>query len=146
LTGVRHLREDAVALYIIHEYDSLGRLRRVSDHSTGAGPTTEEYDYDLAGCKKKTQYLDIASQRPDTRYSFAVEGADTHYSAPGTAKLITIYNERDQPLELLFHDASDYLLSRVAFAYDAGGHLIEESQTRHQRHLPVSFEMFRRTN
>lgn len=131
LTTIRHIRENALAVNVIHEYDDQGRLRRVSEHSPpGPGRTTEEYDYDLAGRKKKTQYMDIANQRPDTHYSYGVEGSDAHYSAPGTAKLITIYNERDQPLELLFYEASDRFLSRVAFAYDADGHLIEESQTR----------------
>ena len=80
------------------------------------------------GRKKKTKYVDIASQRPDTNYSWGVEGTDTLYSAPGTVKLTTFYNDRDQPLELRFYDAADQVLNRIAFTYDADGNLIEEVQ------------------
>jgi hypothetical protein len=127
LTAVRHIREDSVTV-CSKEYDRQGRLSRIVDHSAGAGRTTEKYDYDDAGRKKRTQYVDVANQRPDTLWG--VQGTDTCYSAPGTAKLTTLYNEQDQPVELLFHDASDQLISRVVFTYNAGGNLIEELQTR----------------
>jgi YD repeat-containing protein len=127
LTVVRHIREDSVTVYT-NEYDRQGRLCRIVDHSACAGRTTEKYDYDDAGRKKKTQYVDVANQRLDTLCG--VQGTDTCYSAPGTAKLTTLYNDRDQPVELLFHGASDQLVSRVVFTYDAGGNLIEELQTR----------------
>jgi hypothetical protein len=129
LTAVRQIREDS-ATVCTNEYDGRGRLCRIIDHSAGAGRTMEKYDYDEAGSKKKTQYVDLANQRPDTLHAWGVQGTDTCYSAPDTAKLTTLYNERDQPVELLFHDASDQLVSRVVFTYDAGGNLIEELQTR----------------
>lgn len=72
----------------------------------------------------------MASQRPNTTYSWGVEGTDSSYSAPGAAKLITLHNNRDQPAELLFHDGEDRLLSRVEFLYDQDGNLVEEAQTK----------------
>ena len=39
----------------------------------------ESYEYDAAGRKKKTFYVDLAAQRPDTQYSWGVEGTDSSY-------------------------------------------------------------------
>ena len=121
---------DEGLLICTSEYDKEGRLERVISHAADADRITEEYEYDAAGRKKKTHYVDIASQRTDTDYSWGVEGSDNFYSAPGTAKLVTLHNDRDQPVELLFYDSSDKLLNRVALTYDANGNLIEELQTQ----------------
>ena len=126
---VRHIREDGL-IVCTSEYDKHGRLQRVISHAADADRTTEEYEYDAAGLKKKTQYVDIAGQVPDTGHAWCIEGSDNAYSAPGTAKLVTVHNDRDKPVELLFYDISDKLLNRVAFTYDADGNLIEELQTR----------------
>lgn len=127
LSAVRLIREDGVVLST-SEYDNEGGLLRIISHDVDSDRTTEEYEYDAIGRKTKTKYVDIASQRPDTNYSWGVEGTDTLYSAPGTAKLTTHYNDRDQPIELRFHDASDKVLNLVTFTYDTGGNLIEEVQ------------------
>jgi hypothetical protein len=129
LTTLRHIQETSVTEYR-HEYDDQNQLRRVSDCSGDVNCTTEDYTYDAAGRKTKTQYLDVPNQRPDALYSYGVEGSDAHYSAPGAAKLITLYDERDLPVEILFQDAVGHLLNRVAFTYDADRHLIEELQNR----------------
>jgi hypothetical protein len=129
LTAVRHVGEDSITVRT-DEYDGQGRLSRIVDHSAGAGRVRERYEYDDACLRKKTQYVNVAAQPPDMRHVWHVEGSDNSYSAPGTAKLTTLYNQRDQPVELLFHNASDQVVSRVIFTYDAGGNLIEELQTR----------------
>jgi hypothetical protein len=49
----------------------------------------------------------------------------------------TLYNARDQPTELLFHDSAGRPLSRVEFLYDEAGNLLEESQTRSADMLPA---------
>jgi YD repeat-containing protein len=58
------------------------------------------------------------------------------YSARGAAALITVYNQRELPAELLFHDAQGRLLSRVVFHYDPAGHLVEEALTKMEDALP----------
>jgi hypothetical protein len=102
----------------------------------GADRIAESYEYDAAGHKTKTFYVDSAAQRPDTQYTWGVEGTDSSYSAPGAATLTTVYNEREQPTDLRFYDATGRLLSRVAFGYDRDGNLVEEAQTNTAETLP----------
>jgi YD repeat-containing protein len=128
LVAVRQTREDGVAV-CTSEYDKEGRLLRVISRDVDSDRTTEEYEYDHQGRKKKTQYVDIRTQQPDTNCFYGVEGTDTFYSASGTAELTTLYNDRDQPVELRFYDAADKVLNRIAFTYDGDGNLIEELQT-----------------
>jgi hypothetical protein len=113
----------------LFEYDTSGRLLRVIVRPTDRGDRlAESYEYDGAGRKKKTFFVDLAAQRPDTQYSWGVEGTDSYYSAPGAATLTTLYNEHEQPIDLMFRDEEGRLLSRVEFGYE-GGHLVEEAQT-----------------
>jgi hypothetical protein len=121
----------------VYEYDAVGRLVRVIVRSANGGDrTAESYEYDTDGRKKKTLYVDVAHQRPNTQYAWGAEGTDSCYSAPATATLTTLYNEREQPTHLLFYDATDRLLSRVEFSYDANANLIQEAQTNTVDTLP----------
>jgi hypothetical protein len=121
----------------IYEYDTSGRLARlIARDKEGGERVAETYAYDLAGRKKKTLYVDLATPRPDTHTLWGVEGSDSCYSAPGAATLTTVYDEREHPTELLFHDVQGRLLSRVEFRYDEGGHLVEEAQWRAGETLP----------
>jgi YD repeat-containing protein len=120
-----------------YEYDAAGRLvRLVARAQDGHDRIAETYEYDATGRKRKTLYVDLAAQRPDTHYSWGVEGTDCSYSAPGAATLTTSHNTRDQPTELLFHDTGGRPLSRVEFVYDEAGHLLEEAQTMEAEMLP----------
>jgi len=120
-----------------YEYDSAGRLVRVIARPKGGGDRiAESYEYDAAGRRKKTLYVDLAAQRPDTRYVWGVEATDSSYSAPGATTLTTLYNEREQPTDLLFYDGAARLLSRVEFGYDREGNLVEEVQTPVAETLP----------
>ena len=127
-----------------YEYDAAGRLVRVIVRSKDDDRTAESYEYDVAGRKKKTLHVDVAAQRPDTQYAWGVEGTDSCYSAPGATALTTLYDEREQPADLLFYDGVGRLLSRVEFSYDRDGNLIEEAQTRAAETLPP--EMFTSLN
>src|SRR5436309_10000903 len=103
----------------IYEYDAVGRLVRViARFANGDDRKVEPYEYDPDGLKRKTIYVHVHSQNPDTQYAWDVEGTDTYYSAPGAATLKALYNECEQPTHLLFYDATDRLLSRVEFSYD----------------------------
>jgi len=114
----------------LHEYDQLGRLmRHLSRDPSGGERIIESYSYDAAGRKTKTHFVDTASQRPNTNYSWAVEGSKAFYSAPNAAKLATAYDPAGRPNEFLFHDATGALTSRVDFHYDESGNLTEEAQT-----------------
>jgi YD repeat-containing protein len=120
-----------------HEYDAMRRLvRLVVSASDGSDRLAESYEYDQQGRKKTTVYVDPAVQRPDTAYFWSVEGTDAIYSAPGAATVATLHDARGQPIELLFRDVAGQALSRVEFAYDEGGHLLEEAQTRMADVLP----------
>ena len=121
----------------IYEYDTAGRLARlIARDKDGSERVAETYAYDIAGRKKKTLYVDLATQRPNTQYAWGVEGSDSSYSAPGAATLTTIYDERERPNTLLFHDVQGRLLSRVEFRYDEAGHLVEEAQTKADDAMP----------
>jgi hypothetical protein len=122
----------------IYEYDPPGRLLRVIARTqAGVDRVAERYEYDAAGRKQKTVYIDEAFQHPETQYACGVEGTDSNYSATGAARVVTIYNERGQPVELLFHDQAGGLLSRVKFLYDGAGRPIEEAQTNAVAALPL---------
>jgi hypothetical protein len=121
----------------VYEYDNAARLLRVlARNADGNDRIIETYEYDASGCKIKTFYVDVAAQRQETHYAWGLEGTDSAYLAPGAAKLITLYNDRDQPASLSFHDLAGHELSRVEFRYDAAGQLIEEAQTRSEQALP----------
>lgn len=128
LRAVLQMGEDG-AISCRTEYDEQGRVSRVIEQPDGTKRITEKYEYEGAR-KKRTQYVGSSNRIQNTLYSYRVQGTETGYSAPGTTKVSTLYDEREQPVELLFHDASERLLSRVAFTYDADGNLIEELQTR----------------
>jgi hypothetical protein len=134
---VRNQNGDGLVDLQLYDYDVTGRLVRVIVRPKCRGDRiAESFEYDAAGCKKKTLYIDLAAQLPDTQYAWAVEGTDSTYSAPGAAKLTTLHNERGQPTDLLFCDAAGRLLSRVEFRYNADARLIEEAQTNTAERLP----------
>ena len=127
---------------LVYEYDDSGRLSRIIERSEGGDDrTAETYDYSSSGRKTKTQYVELASQRPNTHYSFSVEATDTCYSAPGAVTLTTVYNERELPIEVVFCDVTGRRLSGVEFRYDTSGNLIEEAQTTAAEALPEEIMM-----
>jgi len=120
-----------------HEYDVMGRLvRLVVSAADGSDRLAESYEHNAQGRKTTIVYVDPAVQRPGIAYFWSVEGTDASYSAPGAATVTTLHDARGQPIELLFHDGEGRTLSRVEFAYDEGGHLLEEAQTRMADVLP----------
>ena len=125
--------ESPAGLTQVHffDYDEAGRPVRVRGDRV-----METYGYDAAGRKQKTLHVDLANQTANTLYAWGAEGTDSSYSAPGTARLTTLYNERDQPTQLLFYDANEHLISKVSFTYNTHGNLVEEAQTKSAETVP----------
>ncbi|MBV8846243.1 MAG: hypothetical protein JO307_25840 [Bryobacterales bacterium] len=117
----------------LYEYDQAGRLARLIMRSGAGERVTESYEYDQHGRKSKIIHVDQLGVRPN---AWRVEGTDAFYSAPDAALVTTHYNERDQPAELLFHDSTGNLVSRVEFRYDGNLNLVEEEQTTFADMLP----------
>ncbi len=137
LTAVHNRSSSETTWLRFYEYDLEGRLIRILTRSQeGNERVAESLTYNSAGQKTRVQYVDRASQKPNTGYSWGVEGTDSFYSAEGAATLTTHYNQRQQPVELLFHDEVGQLLNQVRFYYDAEGNLIEEAQVRQAVTLP----------
>lgn len=124
----------------VYEYDSAGRLARgITRGKDGSERVTESYSYDSAGRKKKTLHVDLAAQRPGAGYFWAVEGTDSSYSAPGTATVTTVFDDRDRPVGLLLADVEDRFLTQVEFRYDEAGNLVEEATTNTEQTLPPAW-------
>jgi hypothetical protein len=137
LTTARSENGNGLVDLQLYEYDTPGRLVRVFARSQGGEDRiVESYEYSDTGNKKKTLYVDVAAQRPGTHYAWGVEGTDSAYSAPGAATLTTLYNERDQPTDVIFHDTAGRQVSRVEFRYDESGHMVQEAQTNADEALP----------
>jgi hypothetical protein len=130
LTAVRSENSTGPVDIRLYNYDSSGRLESVvvRDHDEGER-VVETYEYDDTGRKTKTIHVAMVSQRPEVHYVWEVEGTDCAYSAPGAVTISTLYNAREQPIELVFDGEAGRVLSRVQFAYDDVGHLVEEAQT-----------------
>jgi len=138
LIRVRSVAPSGRDAFQLYEYDSKGRLITViARDEDGRERVDETYEYDDIGRKKKTNYVDVASQRANTSYSWGVEGSDAFYSAAGAATLTTQYEQHARPTGLVFLDADGRVLSRVDFAYDEGGHLVTETQTTSLDILPA---------
>jgi YD repeat-containing protein len=137
LTQVRTESAGGVKKLCVYEYDNAGRLLRMCDRNEDGDRPVETFEYDPSGRRSKTLHVDVPAQRTDTHYAWGVEGTDSAYSAPGAACVITIYNHRGQPAQLLFRDLAGAELSRVEFRYDGAGCLIEEAQTSSPEVLPA---------
>ena len=117
------------AYSFVYEYDALGRLTKVIQETAAGKRIHETYEYDASGRKSRTQHMDIAPEKENMLYSFAVEGSSCSYSVRGAASVTTLYNEREQPAEVQVYNPEGVLLTRIVFSYDEHGNLIEEAQS-----------------
>ena len=114
----------------VFEYDPAGRVARlIARPHDGGERLVESYEYDGAGRKKKTFFVDEASRH--ALNAWGVEGTDAAYGAQGAATIITFYDERDQPGEVVFLDSDSQELTRVELRYDEAGRLVEEVQSKY---------------
>jgi hypothetical protein len=109
----------------ICHYDEFGRLiQTVRVDESGVQQSSETFSYDSAGRKTKVQAAPTLAN--ETLFLFGIEGTDSYYSAAGAATMTTVYDDREQPVEALLHDANRRLLRRMIFIRDRTGKLVKE--------------------
>jgi hypothetical protein len=118
---------------VVHTYDVGGRsASAMTVDADGAKHETERCQYDENGRKTKIVILQV----PETSGAicstrscgtmYGVEGTDVAYSAPGATAWSTTYDEHERASEVVFHDASHALVSRVVFSRDQDGRVLSE--------------------
>jgi YD repeat-containing protein len=113
-----------------HEYDESGRLLRIVERGQdGHDHVAETHAYGAMGIRTRTAAINPATDRAGFM-SWAVDGTDDSYSAPGATALTTIYDARNLVTEALLLDSGGGTLGRVEFRYDDAGHLAEETFSR----------------
>jgi YD repeat-containing protein len=125
---------NAAAQTWIYERDAAGRLTRITSESGGL--PIESYTYGADEVKTKVLHVSLNSQSLGIQFGCAIEESGSIFSAVSPATVTTSYNERGHTAELVFHNASGQLLSRVECVYDANGNLVEELETRSAEALP----------
>jgi YD repeat-containing protein len=109
----------------LYSYDDAGRLvRSIGVTADGTQRSSELYSYDSDGRKTKRAFL--PPSQPNHSCSYAVEGTEISYSAPGATTMTVRYGESGLPDEVLFHDAGDSLIATVTFQRHARGMLLSE--------------------
>jgi YD repeat-containing protein len=140
LAEVQHRNPDGSEWTTMYVCDEAGRLSEVRsergvlayhytprgefDRITSGERIVESWGRDERGRKTRTQHLEAP---PAGAAAYQVEGSDAAFPAEGATTITTIYGDREQPLEILFHDADGRLVNRVEFVYDDAGRLIEEA-------------------
>lgn len=119
----------------IYIYDASGRLIR-TDYvdSEGKRSDVETCSYDAAGRKTKVRFLPHieadttceASKACGASTGYAIEGTNVGYSAPGATTVTTIYDEKDLPSEVVFHDANHNVVGQLTFERDGAGRPLKE--------------------
>ena len=108
----------------LHFYDERGLLTRVVGvDPDGTEREAENHGYGQDG--KRTKVYFVPKQLANA-FMYAIEGTVQSYGAPGASTITTLYNDGGHPYEVLFHDADQRLLRRVAFTRDGTGRLITE--------------------
>jgi YD repeat-containing protein len=110
----------------VYSYDEAGRhVRTVNVAEDGATRESESCRYDSTGRKTKVSFLD--ARPPNVGFTFGIEGTDHAFGAPGATTMTTTYGERDQPEEVVLHDANHAVVRRVTFARDREGRVLSET-------------------
>jgi hypothetical protein len=133
LTEDQWWSNDVLTRRVIHTYDISGRsASAVTVDADGTKHETERCHYDENGRKTKVIFLPVPETSGATCSTgscgtmYGVEGTDVAYSAPGATTSTTIYDEHEHPSEVVFHDASNALVSRVVFSTDQDGCVMSE--------------------
>jgi hypothetical protein len=115
-------------------YDGMGRLISIT---SGGADVTDEFHYDEQG--KKTRVRTVPSRPGHEGMTMGVsiifESEEEGFSLRGGGSVITRYNDDDQPIESLVHDAQGELLSKIVHHY-ADGRLVSETLEHEGFELP----------
>lgn len=107
----------------LYSYDDAGRhVRTVQINSDDRRRESELCHYE--GQKVKVKFLD--RDLTPAGFMYAAEGSEIYHPLNGAAKITTIYDQDDQPVEVHFHDASEQLLQRIIITRDGAGRLAAE--------------------
>jgi YD repeat-containing protein len=110
-----------------YAYDAGGRLvETVEIESDGTRRQAESYRYDANGRKTKVTTLAARGALAGVSVMESVEGSEQGYSAPGAVTRTAVFDEREQPVDVSFHDASGALVLHVTLGRDGEGRLISE--------------------
>jgi hypothetical protein len=133
LTEDQWWSNDILTRRVVHTYDVGGRAASAATVNVdGTKHETERCQYDENGRKTKIVFLAVPETSGATCSAgscgtmFGVDGTNVAYSAPGATTSTTIYDEHDRPSEVIFHDATQALVSRVVFSRDDEGRLLSE--------------------
>jgi hypothetical protein len=122
----------------LYSYDPAGRLQRVVEvHPGRSDRTIAEYVYDASGTKTKTEFL--PAQTSKIAMAYGIEGSEMGYGVPRAATVTTRYDDRDRPVDAVFHDATHALLRTITFTRDSAGRVVTED-ARMAQAGPAQFE------
>ena len=116
--------DDGPRTRVLHAYDAQGRSTVALEvDSDGTQRQVETCEYDSAGRKTKISVLPAPHGVP---MMYGVEGTEHSFGAPGATTLAVTYDERDLPVEGVFHDTTGAVVRRIVFSRDDKGRVLSE--------------------
>jgi YD repeat-containing protein len=110
---------------IVRTYDEKGRLiRTVMVDEKGTSTESEIFRYDSSG--RKTRIIFVPKREDDVPYMYAIQGVEASIGGNGAATVTTLYDDHDQPAEVLVHDAAHQVLRRMTIERDGDGRVVKE--------------------
>jgi YD repeat-containing protein len=105
----------------------------------GAEREAEICSYDLTGRKTKVEFISEPRHPAACGTMYGVEGAQQGYGAKGVVSITTLFDDREQPCDVLFQDKDREIILRVILTRDSAGRLVrEESRSGDRQPLPIA--------
>ena len=109
---------------IVRTYDEKGRLiRTVRIDEKGIRTESEILRYDSSGRKTRIQF--VPKHEGDVAFLCMIDGTEISIGAAGAATVTTLYDDHDQPVEALLHDATHQVLRRATITRDSAGRVVK---------------------
>jgi YD repeat-containing protein len=113
----------------LYAYDGTGRLLSITSRPEKSGRI--DFQYDEQGHKTSIQSFDPETLQRAQKTAFAGSAWDVALAGGGVpvgGKIITTFNENDQPTEVQIRDGQGRIVTRIVRRYDLNGRIIEEKQ------------------
>jgi hypothetical protein len=113
----------------LYTYDEAGRLLTIMDGPERGGRV--DFHYHEQGRKTTIRRFDPKELKQVQNAVSALTPWDTAESGmgiPPDGKVITVYDENDQPTEQQIRDVGEHIVCRNVRTYDANGRILEEKQ------------------